>query len=144
MVTGASSGIGRAVAVELSKRGAWLVLMGRDKSRLEETATLVGPSNAQIVAQDLTNFSLSLPAIMEVLRRRGRLYGLCHCAGVVETLPLGAMKPDNMRGLFDVNVTAGLELARVLSRRDVMTLEGGSIVFVSSIYGSVGMAGQIG
>jgi len=144
VVTGASSGIGRAVAVELSKRGAWLVLMGRDKSRLEETATLVGPSNAQIVAQDLTNFSQTLPAITEVLSQRGRLYGLCHCAGVVETLPLGAMKPDNMRGLFDVNVTAGLELARVLSRRDVMTLEGGSIVFVSSIYGSVGMAGQIG
>jgi NAD(P)-dependent dehydrogenase (short-subunit alcohol dehydrogenase family) len=130
--------------VEIGKHGAWLVLMGRDKSRVEETAALIGPGKTQIVTQDLTNFSLTLPAIMEVVRERGRLYGLCHCAGVVETLPLAAMKPDNMRGLFDINVTAGLELARVLSRRDVMTPEGGSIVFVSSIYGSVGMAGQIG
>ena len=45
---------------------------------------------------------------------------------------------------LNVNLLAGLELARVICRRDVMTPEGGSLLFLSSVYGQVGMPGQIG
>ena len=144
VVSGASSGIGRGVAVELSIRGASLVLIGREKGRLEETAGMLATRDVDVIVLDLKNFPLILPAIRSVMAKRGRFYGLCHCAGVVETLPLNAIEPDGMQRLFDINSTAGLELARALARRDMMTEEGGSIVFVASIYGSVGMAGQIG
>jgi NAD(P)-dependent dehydrogenase (short-subunit alcohol dehydrogenase family) len=46
--------------------------------------------------------------------------------------------------MLDTNVTAGLELSRVISRRDVMAEEGGAILYIASIYGRVGQAGQIG
>jgi NAD(P)-dependent dehydrogenase (short-subunit alcohol dehydrogenase family) len=144
VVSGASSGIGRAIAVELSRRGASLVLMGRNKDRLEETAAMLATKDVDSVVLDLVDSPLVLPTIKDIVARRGRLYGLCHCAGQVETVPLNAIQPDSLRRLYEVNVVAGLELAQAVSRRDVMTEGGGSILFVSSIYASVGMAGQIG
>lgn len=144
VVSGASSGIGRAIAVELSRRGASLVLMGRNKDRLEETSAMLATKDVDLLLLDLLDSSSVCSILKEVVTRRGRLYGLCHCAGQVETVPLNALQPDSLRRLYDVNVIAGLELARVVSRRDVMTEGGGSILFVSSIYASIGMAGQIG
>jgi NAD(P)-dependent dehydrogenase (short-subunit alcohol dehydrogenase family) len=63
---------------------------------------------------------------------------------VVETRPLSAFQPDSFRAMLEVNLMAGIELAQTVARRDVMTEEGGAILFISSIYGWVGMAGQIG
>jgi NAD(P)-dependent dehydrogenase (short-subunit alcohol dehydrogenase family) len=63
---------------------------------------------------------------------------------MVETRPINAIRLDSLREMIEVNLTAGIELARVVTRRDVMTEEGGSILFIASIYGWVGMAGQIG
>jgi len=73
----------------------------------------------------------------------GRIYGLCHCAGIVETRPLSSYKIEGLNAMMNINVTAGIELARVICRRDLMEETGGSILFVSSIYGHVGMPGQI-
>lgn len=144
VVTGASSGIGRAIAVELGRRGAHLVLMGRDAQRLEETARLTSGVEVDVLALDLREAAAAAAAVREVVARRGRLAGLCHCAGVVETLPLSALRLDSFRAMFEVNVTAGLELARTVTRRDCLEEAGGAILFVSSIYASVGQAGQIG
>jgi NAD(P)-dependent dehydrogenase (short-subunit alcohol dehydrogenase family) len=63
---------------------------------------------------------------------------------MVETLPLPAMKAERTRQLLDVNLLAGIELAKVVSRKEIMEPDGGSILFVSSIYAGVGAAGQIG
>jgi NAD(P)-dependent dehydrogenase (short-subunit alcohol dehydrogenase family) len=144
VVSGASSGIGRAISVELSRRGAALVLMGRNKDRLEETRSMLAAGEADLVQLDLMDSSAVVSVIREIVGRRGRLYGLCHCAGQVETVPLSSLEPDSLRRMYEVNVVAGLELARAVARRDVMVEEGGSILFVSSIYASVGKAGQIG
>jgi NAD(P)-dependent dehydrogenase (short-subunit alcohol dehydrogenase family) len=54
------------------------------------------------------------------------------------------MKPEGLRTMLEVNLTAGIEMARAVTRRDVMTEEGGSILFISSIYGRVGMPAEIG
>jgi NAD(P)-dependent dehydrogenase (short-subunit alcohol dehydrogenase family) len=144
VVTGASSGIGRAIAVELARRGASLVLIGRDEGRLRDTAAEAGGDRCDIVPLDLGSPAAIQPAIRGVVEKRGRIFGLCHCAGQVETRPLRAMQADGLRAMMEVNLTAGLELAKTVSRRDVITPEGGSILFVASIYGWVGMAGQIG
>lgn len=144
VVTGASSGIGRAIAIELSRLGANLLLLGRDEARLAETQSMLHPGDHDAIAIDLRDPSKLLAPIQEVVKRRGRLYGLCHCAGVVETVPLNAVQLARFRDMFEVNVTAGIELARIVSRRDVLTENEGSLVFISSVYASAGMAGQIG
>lgn len=144
VVSGASSGIGRAIAIELSKRGAQLILLGRDAVRLEETRSVLFGTGHEVLALDLKDPSKIQAALLAIAAKGGKLYGLCHCAGMVETIPLNALRLDRFREMFEVNVTAGLELARVVTRRDLLRDDGGSLLFISSVYGMAGMAGQIG
>lgn len=143
ILTGASSGIGRAIAIELARQGAGVVISGRNEARLAETAALMPTPPIDIWPLDLTNAQSVGDGVIQLAKKHGRFYGLCHCAGLVETRPLSALNTARFRELVEVNVTAGLELAKALTRRDVSTEGEGSIVFLSSIYASVGMPGQI-
>lgn len=142
VVTGASSGLGRACAEELSKHGARLVLVGRHEARLADTRACLSGDDHEILVLDLTELDRIAPEIAHVSDRIGRLYGLCHAAGIVDTKPLSASTHDVVQRMMTINVIAGLELARALARRDVMDPEGGSLVFLSSIYGNVGVPGE--
>ena len=144
VVTGASSGIGRACAVELDAHGARVVLIGRDAGRLAETRAMLGGSGHETLRLDLTELDRIAPAIAGVAARLGPLYGLCHVAGVVTTTPLSTTTVEIVQSMMTVNVLAGLELARTVVRRDIMTPDGGSLVFMSSVYGRVGAAGETG
>jgi NAD(P)-dependent dehydrogenase (short-subunit alcohol dehydrogenase family) len=143
VVTGASSGIGRAIAVELARHGAGVVLMGRDAARLGETESLLNGAPSRTVRIDLAASHELGAATQSLVRDVGPLYGLCHAAGLVDTRPLSASTVPVVQALLDINVIAGLELARIVCRRDVMTPDGGSILFISSVYGQVGMPGQV-
>jgi NAD(P)-dependent dehydrogenase (short-subunit alcohol dehydrogenase family) len=145
VVSGASSGIGRAIAVDLVRSGARAVLLGRRTEALQETARLCGEaSRTEVLPIDLAKVETIGPAVAALAPRLGRLYGLCHCAGIVQTLPLAATTPDRLRSMLEVNFVAGLELARALTRRDVLDPGGGSILWIASIYAHVGAPGQIG
>lgn len=145
VVSGASSGLGRAIAIELASRGAGVALLGRDRARLQATAERIGPAAPnRIVEIDLAHADRILPAITALRADVGSLHGLCHAAGIVETRPLPINTVDVVRAQLDINLIAGLELARAACRRDVMAPEGGSLLFISSVYGRVGMPGQIG
>lgn len=144
VVTGASSGLGRAIAVELARQGARVALVGRDEERLLATAALLHGAEHRIVTLDLTQHERIVPAVTTLRAEVGPLHGLCHAAGVVETRPLSSNSVDVVRSQLDVNLIAGLELARAVCRRDVIATDGGSLLFISSVYGRVGMPGQIG
>jgi NAD(P)-dependent dehydrogenase (short-subunit alcohol dehydrogenase family) len=143
VVSGASSGIGRSVAENLGRQGANLVLIGRNRSRLEETAAHAEAKTCRILELDLSEYSLIAPAIENTVKDVGRLYGLCHAAGTVETLQFGATTPDKFESMLKVNYFGGMELARTVCRRDLVDPDGGSVLFISSIYGLIGKAGQI-
>jgi NAD(P)-dependent dehydrogenase (short-subunit alcohol dehydrogenase family) len=145
LVSGASSGIGRAIAVELVRRGARGVLVGRREAQLRETAELSGAAErCEILPLDLARLEDIGPAVAQASARVGKLYGLVHSAGVVQTLPLAASKPERLRAMLDVNLIAGMELARAFTRRGVATEAGGSVLWISSVYAHVGAPGQAG
>ncbi len=143
VVSGASSGIGRAVAVYLARQGAGLVLIGRDRTRLEETARQANVPACRILELDLSRQADIMPAIKDTVTAAGRLYGLCHAAGTVETLPLSVTSPEKLQAMMQVNYLSGMELARAVTRRDLLNDDGGSILFISAIYGLIGKPGQI-
>lgn len=144
VVTGASSGLGRAIAIELSRHGAGVALVGRRREALAETAAQLGDAPHRIVELDLAQHEAIVPAITQLKQDVGALHGLCHAAGVVQTRPLASNTVDTVRAQLDINLLAGLELARAVCRRDVITPDGGSLLFISSVYGKVGMPGQTG
>jgi NAD(P)-dependent dehydrogenase (short-subunit alcohol dehydrogenase family) len=143
LLAGASSGIGRAIAIELARHGARLLLTGRNDEQLRVTQAQLPEHSSRIVVQDLREIDALSGLVRDHAREHGRIYGLCYSSGVVETRPLASFNAGGFRGMVDVNVTAALELARGVCRRDVMTEEGGALVFITSIYGTVGMPGQI-
>lgn len=143
-VSGASSGLGRVIAVELAHHGARVILSGRNEDRLAETAAMLGGAEHRLLPLDLAELDGIAPAVIRVCQAAGPVYGLCHAAGIVQTRPLQSNTVDVVQAQLRVNLLAGLELARVLCRRDVLEQSGGSLLFVSSAYGHIGMPGQIG
>jgi NAD(P)-dependent dehydrogenase (short-subunit alcohol dehydrogenase family) len=144
VVTGASAGIGQACALELGKHGARLVLVGRNESALAKTFSLLDGEGHEVLRLDLSDLPKISAEVLRIAKKVGRLYGLCHAAGITATSPLSTSTFDVIQPMMTVNVLAGLELARIVTRRDVMEPEGGSMVFLSSIYGRGGVAGETG
>ena len=145
VVSGASSGIGRATAVEVVRQGGRAVLLGRRREALDKTAALAGPADrTEVVEIDLAALDGIVPAVTGLAKRLGPLYGLFHAAGASKLSPLATTTPERLRTLMDLNLLAGLELTRALTRRDVLAPAGGSVVFVASVAAHVGAAGQTG
>lgn len=144
VVTGASSGIGAATAELCASLGAKVLLLGRDETRLKQVCTrLVGDGHV-VLATDLTIYDALEENLMALLRSFGPIDGMVHSAGIEMTRPLKMLKPKNLQEVFEINVTAGLNLARIFTKSNNWCADGGSIVYISSIVGEVGQPGKIG
>src|SRR5262245_35324023 len=101
LISGAGSGIGRAIAVELAGCGANVVLCGRNEAKLAETRTMLPDGVSSVLLPlDLTQLDQIVPKVTGLVAETGRLYGLCHCAGTVQTLPLAASTPERMNSMM--------------------------------------------
>jgi len=128
LVTGASSGIGRATAIECSKMGASVIITGRNEERLNETfKALEGKGHQQIVA-DLTNQE----DIDHLVSKIGALDGLVNNAGLGRNKPIGFIKMDDLEYVYQTNVFACILLTKSLLKKKKIN-KGGSLVFTSSI-----------
>lgn len=129
-VTGASSGIGKAIAEECSKLGAKLIITGRDKKRLDRVyEELQGSSHIKIQA-DLT-IDADLDAITQTIPE---LDGIVHSAGIVRTLPFSFVSDEELQKVMDINFMAPVKLSQKLLKLKKLRKES-SIVFISSISG---------
>lgn len=143
LITGASSGIGRSCAVECSKAGATVIALGRNSDRLQETRNLLqNPENHQTRIVELTDYA-SVDQMMESLEKEGNhIDGIINSAGISTTLPLRALNPEKIQPFVDVNVTSAIYLCKWITRKKMLPDTGSSIVFLSSVMGSVGESGK--
>ncbi len=130
LVTGASSGIGRSIAVECSKMGASVLLTARNEQRLNETLALMQGEGHSIMPVDLAQAD----AINALVEQLPELDGIVCCAGIPSTTVLRQTDDMDMQRVFDVNTFSVIRLVRTLLDEKKLN-KGASVVFVSSISG---------
>lgn len=132
LVTGASSGIGRATAIECSKLGATVIILGRDKIRLNETLNQILTPNSQQFCIDLTNYE----EVNSLISSIPKLDGIVNSAGIGSTILFQFASIEKIKNIFDVNFFAPVEFTRLLLKNKKIN-KNGSIVFLSSIDGPI-------
>ena len=134
LVTGASSGIGRAIALLLNERGATVLANGRDMERLEQVRTAcAAPSRMLLAPRDMTADMESLPAWLKGLSRQfGPLHGLVCSAGATWNAPMALYDLAKVRQLFDLCCHAPLLLGGAFCDRRANTGAGAAIVFIAA------------
>ena len=131
LVTGASSGIGRAIAIECSKMGARIVISGRNESRLKETYNLlIGEGHPSYIVADLS----SKDDIDVLVKEMPKLDGLVNCAGLTRVLPFQFATQNDFKDILEINFFAPTEITRLLVKSRKIKKES-SIVFISSVSG---------
>lgn len=131
LVTGATSGIGRATAVYLSRLGARVIASGRNQERLDAVlAELEGNGHLGRIF-DLADLDAIAPWLKALCAEVGPLNGIAHCAGVQATRPIQAVKPDFVMDVLTQNLGAALMLAQGF-RLKACHGDPASLVYVSS------------
>ena len=145
VVTGASRGIGRAIAVDFAKAGADVALFGRDTAALEATVVACRAARKDVRANryavDAVSESATSEAIGAVLADFGRIdIAVANAGQSIDGLIL-RFKTADLDRLLDVNLKSAFYLSAAVSK-PMVKARGGAIVFVSSIVGVAGNAGQ--
>jgi len=143
LVTGASRGIGRAIAGRVAAEGATVVLAARDESRLAEAVAEITAAGgrAESVALDVTDRDSVGAALGRVIEAHGRIDGLVNNAGVTRDNLLLRMKDEDWQQVLATNLT-GVFLCTQAALRPMIKQRSGRIVNVTSVVGLVGNAGQ--
>lgn len=133
LVTGASSGIGRQVAISCAEMGATLVVSGRNEERLAQTLSLLKGTGHTLVAADLRKAD----ELGRLVDAAGNLNGLVHCAGITAVVPFRVIGEKHLDEILETNFRAPVMLTqRLLAGRCLSN--GGSIVFIASSAAHIG------
>lgn len=127
LVTGASSGIGQAIAVSVSKMGANVVINGRNTVNLENTLSQLSGDNNSLVAADLTKQQ----EIADLVATVPQLDGIVHCADIGHRMPAKMLTESDIDTVMKANFSGAVLLqAALLSQKKVK--KDSSIVFIAS------------
>ena len=142
LITGASSGIGREMAISLSSRYR-LILNGRDAERLEATREACrSPSEQLCWVRDLADVRTLADSLTAFLKGQGTsVSGFVHCAAMLNVLPLRSISIAHSQDVMNTNALAAMEITRLLMRKNVNGKALKSVVFISSIASQFGAKG---
>lgn len=144
LVTGAASGIGRAVAERMVLLGARLSLVDVDTAALEGVrAAILARGVVQAMPFDLRDTETIGEMVDACVAAQGPLHGIVHCAGLQNVMPVRTLKLERARELFAVNTEAALALSSALASRKVYAGEHGALVFISSVMAMAGSPGAV-
>lgn len=132
LITGASSGIGKQVAITLSEMGANVILSGRNHDRLAQVVNQIGREKAVPITGDLTSEAV----IEEIIHKTPKLDGIVHAAGIMGLIPFKFIKPADLNNMMNINFTAPTLLTLGFLKKKKIN-NSASIVYITSINGSV-------
>jgi len=142
VVTGASRGLGRAIALALAEAGADLALAARAKRDLEDTGALVQRAGrrALVAPTDVARYAEVEALMGRAVRELGRLDIVVNNAGVAKVAPLAEMTPDAWRFMVDANLTGVFNGCRAAAPH-LIAQKSGKVINVASVLGQVGLPG---
>ncbi|GAA4053832.1 SDR family oxidoreductase [Flavobacterium chungnamense] len=144
VVTGASKGIGKAIATMLAKKGAVVYAVARDIASLEDwSIELSNNYNTRVIllCLDVTDYDTVKKQIIEIKSKEGRIDVLVNNAGMVTYEMIPMIDMNRFKQMWEVNVTSVLFLTQLVSR--IMSRQKkGSIINISSLVGEKGASGQ--
>lgn len=145
LVTGATSGIGKGVVLELNKLGATVIAVGRNFEKLNILKDVILISdNLIIVEKDLSKSEGLDKWIFSISKKYGKLKGLVLSAGIQQITPLRAiLSVEKSKELFEINYFSNMQLAKGFCDRRANVGKGSSIIFLSSIAAIRGNAGIV-
>ena len=139
LVTGASSGIGRGIAVECSKMGAKMVLSGRNEERLNETISLLEGDGHIVITGDLSNKD----GIENLVSNCPELHGVVHSAGIPQLCSVKHVDRKTIEEILNINTIAPILLNTLLIKKKKLQKKS-SIVIIASISGTtIGNVGEV-
>ena len=138
LVTGATSGIGKSIAINASRAGAGIIITGRDAGRLEEVMSQLSEGNHKAILADLSNET----GRMQLLANLPGLDGVVHSAGIIKRVPLKLISEKSLNELMQINFFAPSLLTQMLYKKKLLKNEA-SVVFISSVASSFASLGNI-
>ena len=114
LVTGASSNIGRQIAIKCSEMGAKVVLSARNEERLKETLEKMSGDGHQLLSCDLSNEE-AIPSLVEQV---SELDGIVMCAAIFRTTPIRNNRRKYTEELFNTNTFANIDLIQLLLKKN--------------------------
>jgi 3-oxoacyl-[acyl-carrier protein] reductase len=143
LVTGASRGIGRAIAEKLAAQGATVVAAARgDNARGTVAAITAAGGRAEAVGIDVTDAEALATLPGSIVEQHGRLDIVVSNAGITRDQLLMRMKRDDWDAVISTNLTAAFTLAQA-AMRPMLKQRSGRIIAVGSVVGQMGNAGQV-
>jgi NAD(P)-dependent dehydrogenase (short-subunit alcohol dehydrogenase family) len=133
LVTGASSGIGRQIAITAAQMGAHVIITGRNSERLQETKSMISSNTVSIVA-DLTKEE----DLRSLVNEMPKLNGVVFCAGVVEYIPAKFISAEKLNTVFSINFNSQVLLTQQLIKSKKLE-QASSLVYISSISSLIGV-----
>jgi NAD(P)-dependent dehydrogenase (short-subunit alcohol dehydrogenase family) len=113
--------------------GAKVIGIGRDQQRLDETLLQLSGEGHTMYAVDLSD-SAAVQQWGEALKSSGiRVDGLVHAAGISGTTPLQVISEEKLSQFIAVNITAAVLVTQVITKKQIFSIEGGSIVWITSV-----------
>jgi 3-oxoacyl-[acyl-carrier protein] reductase len=142
LVTGASRGIGRAIAKKLAAQGATVVAAARAENARATVDEIVGAGGrAELASTDVSDAAQIDALVGAVLTRHGRIDVLVNNAGIARDQLMLRMKRDDWDAVIATNLTAAFALTQAVLK-PMIRQKGGRIVCISSVVGQGGNAGQ--
>jgi len=141
IVTGASSGIGRETAILLSKLGAKLIIIARNKEKLINTIHSLDGQGHTHIAFDLNSFSDYSHLFSRIFENCGSVSGFVHCAGFSKLTPLRNMSLIDLDEMMKINYYSFMLLAKEFVKKKNVDPDGASMVAISSTSGDFSVKG---
>ena len=142
LVTGASGGIGRETAIQLSRLGATLVVTARDEEKLHKTYKMLEGKGHGYFTMDLDYVDYIEPIMKQLCKDCGPFTGFAHCAGFTLMRPFAKTKREHIDYVMNSSFYSFVEIARCLTKKGCFTDEG-SMVALSSTASIQGKQGKL-